>query len=254
MNKIKRILDWLEEYKYSTKCKGVVLGISGGKDSTVVAMLAKKVWADNVVGVLMPNGNQVDLDDAIKVVTALNLRHYTVNIGDIVNTIFLAIDNELLSNKDCANIISEKAATNVPPRVRMTILYAIAQTLGYRVIGTGNTSEAFIGWTTKWGDSAYDFNPIYHLSCSEVIEIGKELAPEFGLDIKLIEKSPADGLTGTTDEENFGFTYKELDSYMKDSRTVEKDVGDKILKMHLESAHKRMMPFRITPGWGYALF
>jgi NAD+ synthase len=125
----------------------------------------------------------------------------------------------------------------------MTTLYAIAQSTGYRVIGTGNASEAFIGWTTKWGDSAYDLNPIYHLTCTEVVEIGKVLAEEFGLNPKYVEKSPSDGLTGRTDEDNFGFTYEQLDRVIKGDCMVERDVQDKIQKMWMSSRHKTRMPY-----------
>jgi NAD+ synthase len=139
--------------------------------------------------------------------------------------------------------ISDQAKTNIAPRIRMTVLYAIAQSLGYLVIGTGNKSEAMIGWTTKFGDSACDFNPIGHLTCREVIEIGIELAEEFGLDINYIVKKPADGLTSKTDEDNFGFTYAELDDYLlynKRGPNVEK-----IENMIRWAEHKRKMPPKV---------
>ncbi len=226
---IEKIIDWLTEYKEKTDCKGVVLGVSGGKDSTVVAMLAKKVWGDKVFGVLMPNKVQADIGDALDVVNGLNMEHTVVNIGDAVKAINEAIPMD----------VSGKAMTNIPPRVRMTVLYSIAQTLGYRVIGTGNRSEAFIGWTTKWGDSAYDLNPIYHLTCGEVIEIGKALAMDLGLRETLICKAPADGLTGKSDEDNFGFTYAELDAAVKG----ECEISEKISELHKASEHKRVMPY-----------
>ena len=184
----KQIIKWLEEYRDNTQCRGVVLGISGGKDSTTVAMLAKKVWGDNVVGIMMPDGGQVDLDDSVAICSSLNLRHALVNIGGAVTQILHSI-NASVPFVD----VNQKAITNIPPRVRMTTLYAIAQTLGYRVIGTGNASEAYIGWTTKWGDSAYDLNPIAGLTCGEVVEVGLDLAKDFGLDEKYIVKKPSDG-------------------------------------------------------------
>ena len=126
----------------------------------------------------------------------------------------------------------------------MTTLYSIAQTLGYRVIGTGNASEAYIGWTTKWGDSAYDLNPIASLTCTEVMELGCLLSREFGLDERLAIKAPSDGLTGKTDEDNFGFTYKELDDYVLYGKEPSEEKLEKIKRMHAFSAHKRKMPMR----------
>ena len=183
--KLNRIIDWMNEFKEKNNVKGVVLGLSGGKDSTVVAMLAKKVFGDNVIAVSMPNGYQQDIDDVRAIISALKLDSPLVNIQNTFN--------QLLN--DTPVPISDKAKTNIAPRIRMTVLYSIAQSFGYLVIGTGNKSEAMIGWTTKFGDSACDFNPIGHLTCREVIEIGKELAAEFGLDINYIVKKPADGLT-----------------------------------------------------------
>lgn len=236
--KINEIIGWLTDYKENTNCKGVVLGISGGKDSTVVAMLAKKVWGDNVLGIMMPDGEQRDIADSVAICSVLNLRCSMVNIGGAVDYLVKTIN----ASVHCIDV-SQKAITNIPPRVRMTTLYAIAQSIGYRVIGTGNASEAFIGWTTKWGDSAYDLNPIYHLTCTEVVEIGKVLAEEFGLNPRYVEKSPSDGLTGRTDEDNFGFTYEQLDRVIQGDRKVDQEVQDKIRTLWMSSRHKTRMPY-----------
>ena len=137
-NKLKEILDWLEQYKETTRCRGVVLGISGGKDSTVVAMLAKKVWGDNVFGILMPNGKQKDIDDALDIVKTLGIEHRVVNIETVYNSLLHVIENRIeethLGRDFVANCprVTGKAKTNIPPRIRMTTLYAVAQTLGYR--------------------------------------------------------------------------------------------------------------------------
>lgn len=247
------ILDWLEKYKNDTKCNGVVIGISGGKDSTTVAMLAKKVWGNNVVGVLMPNGDQADIQDSFDVVHGLNMQHLTVNIGSIYKLICHTIDVSvtvapyLSETKAKLPHVSEKAQTNIPPRIRMIALYAIAQTLGYRVIGTGNASEQYIGWTTKWGDGACDLNPIQHLTCTEVVELGKLLAKEFGLDESFIVKQPSDGLTGKSDEDNFGFTYEQLDKWIcNDTTDIPEEVKAKIEKMHAASRHKFGFPCGIN--------
>ena len=236
----------IRDYYLKNNLGGVVLGISGGKDSTVVAMLAKKVWGDNVFGVLMPNGEQNDLADSLSIVKTLNIKHRIVNIEAIYNNLIHAIEDQVVDGysgfvENCPKI-TEKAKTNIPPRIRMAALYAVAQTLGYRVIGTGNASEAYIGWTTKWGDSAYDLNPIYNLTCGQVVEIGKILAEEFGLDEKYVNKTPSDGLTGKSDEENFGFTYADLDKWVLGARCLPAETVQKIKKLHELSAHKRKMP------------
>ena len=254
---IDSIIEWLSEYKNRTKCRGVVLGLSGGKDSTVVAMLAKKVWGSNVVALLMPNGEQKDLSDAIHIANTLELESHIIQLETVYNNLILNIEHQLVQNNEGGKewvhncpTITEKAKTNIPPRLRMTTLYAVAQTLGYRVIGTGNASEAYIGWTTKFGDSAYDFNPIAHLTCTEVMEIGKVLAKELGLEERYVVKTPSDGLCGKSDEESFGFTYAQLDQVVK-CREDERGVGihasseivNRIEDMHDCTEHKRRMPY-----------
>lgn len=231
--KLEQIIQWMSDFKIKNNVNGVVLGLSGGKDSTTVAMLAKKVFGDNVLAVSIPNGDQKDIGDVQNIAKALELDIITVNIKDTFNQ---------LVNKTCLNL-SEQAKINVAPRLRMTALYGIAQTMGYLVIGTGNKSEAMIGWTTKFGDSACDFNPIGHLTCREVIEIGKELAEEFGLAENYIVKKPADGLTGKTDEDNLGFTYEELDNYLLYNITGPNI--DKIKNMIIWAEHKRKMPPKV---------
>lgn len=249
------IVSFLKNYQERTHVKGYVLGISGGKDSTVVAkLLADSIGKENVLGVLMPDGEQKDINDSIRVCEFLNIQYLKVNIESTFLTLLNSIERTVL--KDSINvgipnstsngvniIISEKALTNVAPRIRMTILYSIAQSLGYLVAGTGNRSEQFIGWFTKWGDGACDINPISQLTCSEVISLGDYM----GLPYDLIHKTPADGLTGKSDEENFGFTYKELDTLIVKQRNLtctgriqcaftEQEL--KILKLHEAAYHK----------------
>ena len=231
--KLDKIINWMTDFKLRNNVKGVVLGLSGGKDSTVVAMLAKKVFGNNVIAVSMPNGTQSDIGDVREIITTLKLTSPLVNIQNTFDTLI----------HDTYMNISDKAKTNIAPRIRMTVLYAIAQSWGYLVIGTGNKSEAMIGWTTKFGDSACDFNPIGHLTCREVISIGLELADEFGLDRSYIVKKPADGLTSKTDEDNFGFTYDELDNYL--IYGIEGPNIEKIKNMITWAAHKRQMPLKV---------
>ena len=241
------IVDWMDMYKDATKCKGVVLGISGGKDSTIVAMLAKKVFGDNVFGVVMPNGEQKDIDDAITVCQTLNIDYRIVDIYDAYKGLLDAI--AYCPGMEDATI-SDKAKTNIPPRLRMTTLYAIAQTMGYRVIGTGNRSERAIGWFTKYGDGGCDFNPIALLTCTEVVQLGLYLCKQFDLDASLITKSPADGLTGKSDEDNFGFTYEQLDTWLKnDGDCGDSKVNKQIEKLYRLSEHKRMPPILYTQSW-----
>ena len=232
-DKLDKVIEWMIDFKKKNNVKGVVLGLSGGKDSTVVAMLAKKVFGNNVVAVSMPNGRQADITDVQEIIQVLKLNATTFNIKNTFDQ--LIYDTHLT--------ITDKAKTNIAPRIRMTALYAIAQSLGFLVIGTGNKSEAMIGWTTKFGDSACDFNPIGHLTCREVISIGLELADEFGLDRSYIVKKPADGLTNKTDEDNFGFTYDELDNYL--IYGIEGPNIEKIKNMITWAAHKRRMPLKV---------
>ena len=245
-----QIIQFLKDYFKTSNIPGAVIGISGGKDSTVVAkLLVDSIGKENVLGILMPNRKQKDISDSIKVCKFLGIDFQEVNIQDSYNAIIQQIEtipNPITSVFHAAtevNIhtynITYKALTNVAPRLRMTILYAIAQSLGYLVAGTGNKSERFVGWFTKWGDGACDINPIAHLTCTEVIALGDYLE----LPYDLVHKTPADGLTGKSDEENLGFTYKELDSLIKKSESPdyyiptnqkEKD----ILSMHYNCFHK----------------
>ena len=255
------IINWMLQYKKQTSCKGVCLGLSGGKDSTVVAMLSKVVFGDNVMALLMPNGEQKDISDSIDIAEKLGINYRIVNIETVYNSLVNVIENkvvEINGSRDFAENckpITEKAKTNIPPRLRMTTLYAVAQTYGYRVIGTGNASESYIGWCTKFGDTGCDFNPIANLTCTEVKVIGRFLASRLSLDddfvSNYIDKAPADGLTGKTDEDNLGFTYGTLDAYIRSGlggftaseRIDYREALDKIIQMHDSSEHKRNLPY-----------
>lgn len=223
--KYEEIVSSLRTYQEHTHTKGYVLGISGGKDSTVVAkLLVDSIGKENVLGVLIPNEEQKDTEDSKKVCELLDIDYTIINIFEtyrsIINRIQSMWDADIPNvyggyTKNGKNLlVSQKALTNIPSRIRMTILYAIAQSLGYLVAGTGNASERFIGWFTKWGDGACDINPIAHLTCTEVVELGDYL----GLPYELVHKTPSDGLTGKSDEENFGFTYAELDALILKQR------------------------------------
>lgn len=223
-----KLIRGIRYYCDTTNCKGFVINISGGKDSTIVAkLLVDALGVDRVFGILQPNGDQIDINDAYKVVDLLNIKYTTINIEPILNISLGVIDIP----------ITEKAITNLLARIRMCNAYAIAQSIGYRVCGTGNKSEHYIGWFTKWGDGACDFNPIAHLTCTEVVELGHYL----GLPAELVDKTPADGLTGKSDEDNFGFTYKELDTFLTEPNVVFTHNSAKFMEMHKNSQHKTIV-------------
>lgn len=226
-----KLIKGIQNYCKNTNCKGFVINISGGKDSTIVAkLLVDALGIDRVFGILQPNGDQTDIDDSYKVVDLLNIKYTIINIKPILNISLAAIDI----------LITEKAITNLLARIRMCNAYAIAQSIGYRVCGTGNLSEKYIGWFTKWGDGACDFNPIANLTCTEVMELGHYM----GLPDELVYKEPADGLTGKSDEDNFGFTYKELDSFIREPNIISTHNSDKFIEMNKKSRHK-LMPYEL---------
>ena len=197
------IQDWFEE---NGKGCNAIIGISGGKDSSIVAALCvKALGKERVVGVLMPNGVQSDIADSQKLVDFLGIKHFVCNIKD-------ATDGVITSLNNCGLELNEQARINLPPRIRMSTLYAVSQTLNGRVANTCNLSEDWVGYSTRYGDSAGDFSPISCFTVTELKQIGRYL----GLPIELVDKTPIDGLCGKTDEDNLGFTYAELDRYIRE--------------------------------------
>ena len=207
-----------------------VLGISGGKDSSIVAALCvEALGRDRVIGVLMPNGEQADIDSSYRLVEHLGIRHYVVNIHDAVEGLKSAIPMEL----------SEQSRINMPPRIRMAALYAVSQCCNGRVANTCNLSEDWVGYSTRYGDSVGDFSPLSRLTVNEVIQIGRTL----DLPRELIEKVPADGLCGKTDEDNLGFTYAELDRYIRTGEIEDKEKKKRIDYLHKKNLFKlELMP------------
>ena len=196
---------WIRDFfeKNGKDCNAIV-GISGGKDSSIAAALCvEALGRDRVIGVLMPQGQQHDIDKAYLLVHHLGIRHYEVNVGGAIDTILSSMPKDLA--------LTAQTVQNVPPRVRMTTLYAISQSCNGRVCNTCNLSEDWVGYSTRYGDSVGDFSPMSNLTVTEVKEIGHLL----GLPCELVEKVPIDGLCGKTDEENLGFTYAELDVYIR---------------------------------------
>lgn len=200
------IVEWIRNYfrKNGPDCNAVI-GISGGKDSSIVAALCCEALGNGrVIGVLMPQGAQSDIDVARELVAHLGIKFFEINIAETVNA--------LLANGRTAGLCdSKQARVNLPARIRMATLFMVSQSMNGRVANTGNASEAHIGFSTLFGDGAGQFSPLGKLTVTEVKAIGREL----GLPEKFIEKAPADGLTGKTDEDNFGFTYDFLDKYIR---------------------------------------
>lgn len=234
------IVQWIRTYfeKNGPNCDAVI-GISGGKDSSVVAALCvEALGKDRVVPVLMPDGEQSDIADSWEVIDHLGLRDraIVVNIEGVTDAFFDAL---------CDSIggVSAQSLINIPPRVRMAMLYAISQTYtenGGRVANTCNLSEEYIGYSTKYGDAAGDFAPIYDLLVHEVVALGKEL----GLPDHLVDKTPSDGLCGVSDEDNLGFTYHQVGLHYCYGTCGDEDADKKIAKRVADNMHKRVrMPF-----------
>lgn len=216
---IKWIQDWFEEN--GPGCNAV-LGISGGKDSSVVAALCcEALGKDRVIGVLMPNGEQFDIDVSKDLVEYLGIKHYVINIKDAYAGLMSELD-KVLPN------VTTATTTNVPPRLRMATVYAVAQSNNGRVANTCNLSEDWVGYSTRYGDAAGDFSPLSFLTVQEVKAIGREL----GLPSKFVDKVPIDGLCGKTDEDNLGFTYEVLDRYIREGVCEDPEIKELIDRKH----------------------
>ena len=203
----KDIVQWIRDwFERNGKGCNAIVGISGGKDSSVVAALcAEALGKDRVIGVLMPNGEQHDIDMSRLLVEHLGIRHYVINIKKGYDGLLGEITDKLGS-------VSRDTTINLAPRLRMATLYAVGQSNNGRVANTCNLSEDWVGYSTRYGDNAGDFSPLSMLCVREVQAVGRALdLPEI-----LIEKVPIDGLCGQTDEEKLGFTYETLDHYIRE--------------------------------------
>ena len=227
---------WIRDYVQSTNAKGVVLGLSGGKDSAVVlAMAVKAIGKEKVVTVSMPcHSISADYDDAKLVADKFGVKFITTDLTKSYDEFEHSI-NSVISEVGSKELSSE-AKVNAKPRLRMTTLYAIAQSLGYLVIGTGNLCEAMVGYTTKFGDSASDFNPIANFTVSEVLRIGAFL----GVPDKILQRAPSDGLGGQTDEEKMGIKYSQIEEMIETGNT-EESAKENILSRYNASRHKRTL-------------
>ncbi|SFW11405.1 NAD(+) synthase [Ruminococcus flavefaciens] len=230
------IVQWIRDLfeKTATPQTKAVIGISGGKDSSVAAAVCvKALGKDRVIGVLMPQGEQADIAYSRLLVDTLGIKSYTINIGETVSTFM----NELKKHMEPSN----QAVVNTPARIRMTTLYAVAASHNGRVVNTCNLSEDWVGYSTKFGDAAGDFSPLSDLTVTEVLQVGEYL----GLPNELVHKTPIDGLCGKTDEENLGFTYAMLDKYIRglDDLSTVPEIKEKIDRMHRANLHKlQLMP------------
>ena len=219
---------WIRDFfeKNGPDCNAVI-GISGGKDSSVAAALCvEALGVDRVVGVLMPNGVQHDIDAARKLVSHLGIKNYEINVKDAIDGVVSAFPEDLE--------MSNMSKVNLPPRIRMATLYAVSQSVNGRVCNTCNLSEDWVGYSTRYGDSVGDFSPMSFLTVTEVKEIGHLLR----LPADLVEKTPIDGLCGKSDEDNLGFTYATLDKYIRTGICEDEETREIIDRKHKANLFK----------------
>lgn len=239
IKEIKNITDWIKEYfiNNGNANTNAVIGISGGKDSTIAAaLLCKAIGREHVIGVMMPEYTQTDIDDSRRVCEYLGIKGIEVDIGPACNALYRAIDEsegDLHHDHSIKN--NHMVATNTPSRIRMATLYAVAAVVGGRVVNTCNWSEEYVGYLTKYGDAAGDFTILGHYTVTEVLQIGDAL----NLPTDLVHKTPADGMCGKSDEENLGFTYAELDDYIRNDASLEYNVLRRIKEKYQAAEHKR---------------
>ena len=217
------IVQWIRDwFEVNGKGCNAIVAISGGKDSSVVAALCvEALGKDRVIGVLLPNGDQFDIDVSYALVEHLGIKHYTINIKDC----FDGLVKQLEANLE----VQTQTITNLPPRLRMAATYAASQSLNGRVANTCNLSEDWVGYATRYGDGAGDFSPLSKLTVQEVKAVGREL----GLPSMFVDKVPIDGLQSKTDEDNLGFTYAVLDRYIRTG-----EIDDQATKERIDYLHR----------------
>lgn len=249
-----RVIKWIQDwFEANGKDCNAVVGISGGKDSSVVAALCvAALGKDRVIGVMMPDGEQADISFSYMLCKHLGIKSVTVDISNAVQGVTNGIICGLHSNQskfmltggtnpccDFQFIISEQTKVNLPARIRMATLYAVSQSNNGRVANTCNLSEDWVGYSTRYGDAAGDFSPFAQLTSEEVVQIGDYL----GLPTELTHKTPSDGLCGKTDEDNLGFTYADLNKYIRTGVIEDADIKKKIDTMHQKNLFKlELMP------------
>ena len=232
-------VEWIRNF-FEENGKGcnAVVGISGGKDSSIAAALCvEALGKDRVIGVLMPQGEQHDIDKAQMLVDHLGIKHYIVNIKDAVDAV--------LNNMPADIQVTAQTVQNIPPRIRMSTLYAVSQSCNGRVCNTCNLSEDWVGYSTRYGDSVGDFSPMSNFTVTEIKQIGYEL----GVPRELVDKTPIDGLCGKSDEENLGFTYAELDVYIRTG-----EIADEETKQMIDRRHKiNLFKLELMPSFNYGI-
>lgn len=240
-----RIIDWTKNWFQENGPKAsAVIGISGGKDSTIAAaILAKALGPERVIGVLLPDNGQSDINDSYSVIRHLGIRGIQSDIGKAVQALRSCLYDAMdpLTGRRIWLNVGKNAQINTPPRIRMAALYAIAADIegGAMVCNTCNLSEEYIGYSTKYGDAAGDFAPLAQYTVMETLLIGESATLK--LPRGLVYKTPSDGLCGLSDEERFGFTYAELDRYIRTGHCDNQAVKARIDAMHAASAHKRRL-------------
>lgn len=243
--KTRAVIQWIKDYFKDNPDGKAIIGISGGKDSTIAAALCvEALGANRVVGVMMPQGRQTDIDDSKEVCDMLGIIPLTINIGHTCTVLmdwiagsltFAPHNKEYMPDAVTTVISNPMIKTNLPARIRMTTLYAVAALYpNSRVVNTCNASEDYVGYSTKYGDAAGDFSPLGNLTVREVLEIGDDL----GLPYHLVHKAPSDGMCGKTDEDNLGFTYEQLDDYILETNKINPEIEEKIIKLHKATRHK----------------
>lgn len=217
------LIEWIKDwFETNGKDCNAVIGISGGVDSsTVAALMVASLGKEHVIGVMMPNGEQSDIDSSYTLVNHLGIKHFEINID---MSCYKILEQMLKQNIE----MSLQTHINLPPRIRMATLYAVSQSMNGRVSCNCNLSEDWVGYSTFGGDDFGDFAPLRNLTKTEVKAIAKEL----NLPKELIEKIPSDGLCGKSDEENLGFTYDVLDRYIREGVIDDIEVQQKIEERH----------------------
>lgn len=225
----KDLITWLQDTFAANGPDCVaVIGISGGKDSTLAAALcAEALGAERVLGVLIPNGVQRDIEIGRRVVSVLGIKSFEINIQTPYNDLIKQVSGKVT--------VTEQTRLNLAPRLRMATLYAVAQSVNGRVVNTSNLSEAWVGYSTRYGDGAGDFAPLLNLTVTELRALGREL----NVPLDLVDRTPEDGLTGKTDEEKLGFSYEVLDKYIRTGVCEEASAKEKIDLLHVRNAFKR---------------
>ena len=228
----KDIVNWIRNwFEQNGKDCNAIIGMSGGKDSTICcALLCEAIGKDRVIGLTLPNGTQHDLNVAKGICNYFGIKHYNVDISHAVNTYKRYLGY-------CGIPISQQTEYNIPPRVRMTTLYAFSQSMNGRVVNTSNMSEDYVGWMTMFGDAAGDFSPLSFLTVKEVKQLGYEL----GLPKEWVDKTPEDGLTGSSDEKALGVTYAQIDEYITTGEIDDKEAENRI-KALIEKSRFKLRP------------